>query len=98
MWSGFNMLAHRPTWTALPDDIRAVIDRNVARHVRLQRLDQEALNTASRGTLAGFGLVFNEVDPMPFRRALSGVYTTWKEKLGTKCWGLLEDAVGGRLA
>lgn len=94
MWSGFNMLAHRPTWTTLPEDIRAAIERNVTRYVRLQRQDQEALNTKSRGTLAGFGLAFNEVETAPFRRALSGVYAAWKEKLGTRCWGLLEEATG----
>ena len=37
MWSGFNLLAHLPTWQRLPDDIKAVIERNVTRYVRLQR-------------------------------------------------------------
>src|SRR6267143_4005524 len=36
MWSGFNMLAHLPTWQRLPEDIKGIIDSNVARHVRLQ--------------------------------------------------------------
>jgi tripartite ATP-independent transporter DctP family solute receptor len=97
MWSGFNMLAHLPTWEKLPPDIRAVIERNVTTHVRLQRADQEALNGRARATLEDAGLSFNEVDGAPFRRKLSGVYATWKEKLGTKCWTLLE-ASSGRLA
>jgi tripartite ATP-independent transporter DctP family solute receptor len=97
MWSGFNMLAHLPTWTKLPGEIQASIERNVAQYVRLQRQDQEALNSKSRGTLEGFGLAFNEVEAAPFRRELSGVYATWKEKLGTRCWSLLENAAG-RLA
>ena len=29
MWSGFNLLAHCPTWQRLPEDSSAVIDRNV---------------------------------------------------------------------
>ena len=28
MWSGFNMLAHLPTWKRLPGDIKAAIERN----------------------------------------------------------------------
>jgi TRAP-type C4-dicarboxylate transport system substrate-binding protein len=94
MWSGFNMLAHLPTWTRLPGDIQTTIERNVAIYVRRQRQDQEALNTKSRVTLEGQGLAFNEVDRAAFRRALSGVYATWKEKLGTKCWSLLEASAG----
>jgi tripartite ATP-independent transporter DctP family solute receptor len=92
MWSGFNMLAHLPTWKPLPADIKGVIEGNVARYVRLQRQDQQTMNTTSRAALARHGLVFNEVDSAPFRRKLSGVYATWKERLGTRCWSLLEEA------
>ena len=40
------------------------------------------------------GLVFNEVDQAAFRAKLPAVYATWKEKLGTKCWNLVEAEVG----
>ena len=96
MWSGFNMLAHLPTWRRLPADVQATIDRNVARSVRLQRQDQEAANAASRLNLAKHGLAFNEVSPAPFQKQLSGVYASWKKTLGQKCWSLLE-AEAGRL-
>ncbi|MEQ1909294.1 MAG: TRAP transporter substrate-binding protein [Vicinamibacterales bacterium] len=96
MWSGFNLLAHLPTWQRIPADIQGVIDRNVTKYVRLQRQDQDAANSRLRAELARRGLVFNEVDTAPFRRALSSFYGTWKEKLGTKCWSLLE-ASSGRL-
>src|SRR5262249_4052300 len=33
MWSGFNMLAHLPTWKRLPADIQTAIERNVAKYV-----------------------------------------------------------------
>jgi tripartite ATP-independent transporter DctP family solute receptor len=95
MWSGFNLLAHLPTWTRLPNDIQAVIERNVTTYVRLQRRDQERANAALRGELARRGLAFNDVDPVPFRRKLSRVYATWKERLGTRCWSLLESATRG---
>ena len=94
IWSGFNQLAHLGTWKRLPDDIKAIIDRNVARHVRLQRQEQSAFNARLRADLPRKGPVFNDVDPAPFRRRLSGVYTTWKRQLGTTCWSLLEQAAG----
>ena len=94
MWSGFNLLANLAAWTRLPGDLTAVIDRNVRKHVRLQREDQEQMNTRLRAELARRGLVFNDVDPAPFRKQLSGVYATWKERLGAKCWSLLEDTSG----
>ena len=93
MWSGFNLLAHLPTWTRLPNDIQAVIERNVTTHVRRQRQDQERANAGLRGELARRGLVFNDADREPFRKKLSSVYATWKERLGTRCWSLLESAM-----
>jgi hypothetical protein len=38
------------------------------------------------------------VDQAPFRRQLSGFYKTWKDKLGTKAWSLLEQGAGTTLA
>jgi len=93
MWSGFNLVAHLPTWNRLPREVITVIARNATKHVRLQRLDQEQMNAAARATLERRGLVFNDVDPAPFRARLSGLYATWKERLGSRCWGILEASV-----
>ena len=97
MWSGFNMLANQAVWNKIPADIRASIERNLTRAVRLQRDDQQKANAAARTSLAGHGLAFNEVDTAPFRAKLSGVYADWKKTLGAKAWSLLE-AETGRLA
>ena len=94
IWSGFNELAHLPTWRRLPADIQAIIERNVARHVRLQRERQGALNAELRTTLARQGPLFNDVDQTPFRRMLGPVYERWKKELGTRCWSLLEAETG----
>ena len=72
MWSGFNLMAHLPTWQRLPDDIRGAIERNVVTHVRRQRGGPGALNAALRQDLERRGLLFNEVDPAPFRARLGG--------------------------
>jgi len=94
IWSGFNQMAHLATWQRLPDDIKRIVERNVATYVRRQRTDQDALNTQLAATLRGRGLVFNEVDQAPFRARLGGVYAVWKERLGTRGWSLLEAAAG----
>jgi TRAP-type transport system periplasmic protein len=94
MWSGFNLMAHLATWQSLPADIKTVIEKNATIYVRRQRAEQGQLNASLRETLAARGLAFNEVDQAAFRARLPGVYATWKEKLGSKCWTLLEAEVG----
>jgi len=94
MWSGFNEMAQLATWRGLPADVKDVITRNVTKYVRQQRLDQGALNASLREHFTKTGLAFNDVDQAPFRARLGNVYTTWKDKLGTKCWTLLEAEVG----
>jgi TRAP-type transport system periplasmic protein len=94
MWSGFNAMANLTTWKALPDDVKGVIERNFTKYVRAQRQDQAALNASLRDEFEKRGLVFNEVDQAAFRAKLPGVYTIWKQKLGAKCWSLVEAEVG----
>ncbi len=89
MWSGFNLLAHQPTWARLPADIRTAVERNVAKYVRLQRRDQADLNAAARVRMEKRGLAFNEIEAAAFRAQLTGFYTDWKNRLGSKCWSLL---------
>ena len=94
MWSGFNEMAHLASWKALPEDIKATIERNVTKYVRAQRIDQAALNAALRDDFARRGLKFNEVDQAAFRARLPDVYASWKDRLGSKCWSLVEAEVG----
>jgi TRAP-type transport system periplasmic protein len=94
MWSGFNLMAHLATWQRVPDDIKAVIERNAVIYVRRQRDEQEKLNAGLRETFVARGVAFNEIDQAAFRARLPAVYATWREKLGGKCWSLLEAEVG----
>ncbi len=94
MWSGFNAMAHPATWNALPDDIKGVIENNFTTYVRRQRLEQAALNKGLRDDFEKRGLKFNEIDQAAFRARLPAVYAMWKEKLGSKCWALVEAEVG----
>ncbi len=95
MWSGFNLMAHLPTWRRLPDDIRDTIARNVVAHVQQQRMDQATLNARLRQDLTRRGLLINDADQSAFRPRLAGVYSQWRERLGAGCWSLLEAEVGG---
>src|SRR5262245_54915733 len=83
MWSGFNQMAHLPTWKSLPEDIKGTIERNITKYVRAQRTDQIALNAELRNDFVRRGLIFNEVDQAAFRARLPGVYATWKERFGS---------------
>jgi len=94
MWSGFNEMAHLATWRGLPEDVKDAITRNVTKYVRQQRIDQGNVNASLRGRFIAAGLVFNDVDQAPFRARLAHVYAIWKEKLGSRCWTLLEAEVG----
>jgi tripartite ATP-independent transporter DctP family solute receptor len=98
MWSGFNQLAHLPTWKRVPADIQAIIERNVGTYVQLQRQDQDRANASIRPALEKRGMTFNDVDAAPFRKQLSRFYASWKKQLGAKCWSLLEAAAGTSLA
>src|SRR5262245_19656886 len=94
MWSGINVLAHGPTWQRLPAEIRTSIERSAAKYIKLQRRDQSSLNRSLTAQLKARGLIFNVVDPASFRSRLSQVYATWRQRLGAKCWGLLEAETG----
>jgi TRAP-type transport system periplasmic protein len=94
MWAGFNLMAHLSTWKTLPSDIKDVIERNAAKHVGQQREEQGKLNASLREDFAKRGLVFNDTDQSAFRARLPDVYASWKNKLGAKCWELLEANAG----
>jgi len=99
MWDGFWFLANQRAWESLPDDIRAIVAKNVNAAGVNERADVEKLNATLQQDLTSKGLVFNRLDPAPFRDKLrsAGFYTEWKSKYGDEAWSLLEKSVG-RLA
>ncbi|MGA2892193.1 MAG: TRAP transporter substrate-binding protein [Xanthobacteraceae bacterium] len=96
MWDGFWFLANRRAWESLPDDVRAIVAKNVNAAGVKERGDVEKLNATLRQDLTAKGLVFNRPDPAPFRDRLrtAGFYTEWKNKYGDEAWAILEKAVG----
>jgi TRAP-type C4-dicarboxylate transport system substrate-binding protein len=96
MWDGFWFLANKRAWEALPEDVRAIVSKNVNAAGVKERADVAKLNASLQQDLAAKGLVFNKPEPAPFRDALraAGFYTEWKKKYGDEAWAILEKAVG----
>src|ERR1700730_8850440 len=96
MWDGFWFLANRGAWEKLPEDLRAIVAKNINAAAVNERADVAKLNAGLRQELAGKGLVFNQPDIAPFREKLraAGFYSEWKGKYGDQAWALWEKSVG----
>jgi TRAP-type C4-dicarboxylate transport system substrate-binding protein len=83
-------------WQAVPADLRDKVTAIINKHAIEQRDEIAKQNTSLKGDLAAKGLVFNDVDPAPFRETLrkSGFYSEWKAKFGEETWALLEESTG----
>ena len=95
MWDGWWFLINRRAWSQVPADLQETVARIVNAACLAEREDVAQQNVNLRKDLAAAGLVFNDVDPAPFRDALSksGFYKEWRSKFGDEAWGLLG---GGR--
>jgi TRAP-type transport system periplasmic protein len=96
MWDGWWFLVNRRAWESVPSDLREKVAAIVNRNAMAQREETASQNIALRTELAAKGLVFNDVDPAPFRETLakSGFYMEWKSKFGEEAWALLEQSTG----
>jgi len=96
MWDGWWFLVNRRSWQAVPADIREKVAAIINKSAVAQRDEIAKQNSSLKTELAAKGLVFNDVDPAPFREALSksGFYAEWKSKFGEEAWSLLEQSTG----
>ncbi|MDA9504219.1 ABC transporter substrate-binding protein [Bradyrhizobium sp. CCBAU 11386] len=96
MWDGFWFLANRRAWSALPEDVRTIVAKNINAAAVKEREDTAKLNANLQQELAAKGLTFNQPTVGPFRDKLrtAGFYAEWKGKYGDQAWDLLEKAVG----
>jgi tripartite ATP-independent transporter DctP family solute receptor len=96
MWDGFWFLANRRNWEALPEDIRAVVSKNINAAGLAERADVASLTTGLRDALSSKGMKFNDVNAALFREKLrtAGFYAEWKGKFGDEAWSTLEASVG----
>ena len=96
MWDGFWFLANRRSWERLPEDLRAIVARNINAAAVKQRVDVAALNNGLQKTLTEKGMTFNQPKTDSFRDKLrqAGFYAEWKGKFGDEAWAILERSVG----
>ena len=96
MWDGFWFLANKAAWERLPQDMRAIVAKNINAAGVKERDDVAKLNANLQQELAGKGLAFNKPDAGAFRDKLrtAGFYTEWKGKYGDEAWSILEKSVG----
>jgi tripartite ATP-independent transporter DctP family solute receptor len=96
MWDGYWLLCNGRAWKSLPDDVRAVVSRELNRAAEEDRADIAALDASLKGKLESKGMVFNTTDPEPFRAILKrdGFYGQWRKTFGEEAWGVMESYVG----
>ena len=96
MWDGYWMLCNGRSWKGLPDDIQAVVTRELNRAAEEDRADIAALDASLKARLESQGMVFNTPDPEPFRAILKrdGFYDQWRKTFGEDAWQVMESYVG----
>ncbi|WP_128566007.1 TRAP transporter substrate-binding protein [Methylobacterium crusticola] len=96
MWDGWWSLSNRRLWEGLPDDVRAVVARNLDRSALDHRADVARIEAELARKLSGKGLEIIEIDQRPFRAKLeaAGFYREWKGRFGPELWGVLEKYTG----
>ena len=96
MWDGWWFLVNRRAWQGIPADVKDKVSAIINKNAVAEREEIARQNTALKSDLAAKGLIFNDVDPAPFRETLSksGFYAEWKGKFGEEAWALLEESTG----
>jgi len=96
MWDGWWFLINRRAWSQVPPNLQETVAKILNNACLAQREDVAQQNISLRKDLAAAGMVFNDVDPAPFRNRLSeaGFYKEWRGKFGEEAWSLLEESSG----
>jgi tripartite ATP-independent transporter DctP family solute receptor len=96
MWDGWWFLINQRAWRAVPADLQGKVAAIINKNAMAEREEIAQQNTSLKSDLAAKGLVFNDVDPAPFRETLSksGFYAEWKTKFGEEAWARLEEFTG----
>ena len=96
MWDGYWMLCNGRAWRNVPEDIRAIVSRELNRAADEDRKDIYELNATLKGQLQAKGMQFNTPDAAAFRKILqqSGFYEQWRKTFGKEAWDAMEAYSG----
>ena len=96
VWDGYQILGNRRAWEKLPQDLKDIVARELARSGQEERADVIRLSDSLRKTLTDKGMVFHDVDRAKFRDVLktTSYYKDWKTKFGDEAWHVLETTTG----
>ena len=96
VWDGYQVLGNRRAWEHLPQDLRDIVQRELAASGQQERADVVALSQSLRQDIAAKGLAIHDVDREKFRDALKATsyYRDWRTKFGDEAWSVLESTTG----
>lgn len=96
IWDGAFIIANGRKFQALPKEVREILAKHVDAAVLKQRDDITRMNADVQARLTKAGIVFNNPDPLQFRKVLqnAGFYNEWKAKFGEELWAKLEKYTG----
>ena len=96
VWDGHWLCFNAVAWNGLPDDLKAIVARNLNDAALLERADIATNDKSVQGDLEKAGMVFNAAETQSFRDGLKegGFYKLWRDKLGDEPFALLEKYTG----
>jgi len=96
VWDGHWACCNAAAWKGLPDDLKAIVARNLNEAAKREREDIAANDKVVQADLEKTGLVFNAAETQSFRDGLKqgGFYKYWRDKLGEQPWEILEKYAG----
>ena len=96
VWDGYQILGNRRAWERLPQDLKEIVQRELAKSGQQERADVVALSDSLRKDLIAKGMVFHDVDRTKFQDALKATsyYKDWRGKFGDEAWTVLEATTG----
>ena len=99
VWDGYWVLGNKRAFAKLPNDVQAIITRELDKSAGDQRADIAKLSDTLKSDLKAKGITFIDVQQDDFRKALASTnfYAEWKQKYGPTAWDLMEK-VSGKLS
>lgn len=96
VWDGYWVLGNKRSFARLPNDMQAIVTRELDKSALDQRADIARLSESLQADLKAKGITFIDVQRDEFRKALADTsfYAEWKQKYGATAWGYLEKVSG----